>query len=62
MKYNELARKLRKIGCFDTGEQANGHPLWFSPKTGHTFKMSNHGSEEVPPGTLKQIKKDSGLD
>ncbi len=62
MKYNELARKLKEIGCRDTGEQANGHPLWFSPKTGRTFRMSNHGSKEVPTGTLRQIKRDSGLE
>ena len=62
MKYNDLAKQLRKIGCFDTGEQANGHPLWFSPVTGRVFKMSNHGAKEVPKGTLGQIKRDAGLE
>ena len=61
MKYNELASKMRKIKCYDTGEQANGHPIWFSPVTGKTFRMSNHGSQEVPRGTLQQIKRDVGL-
>ena len=61
MKYTELEKKLRKAGCFDTGAQANGHPLWFSPVTGKYFKMSNHGSQEVPKGTLNGIKKDAGL-
>ncbi len=61
MKYHELANKLRRIRCYDTGEQANGHPIWYSPLTGKTFRMSNHGSKEVPTGTLRQIKKDAGL-
>lgn len=61
MKYSELAKKLKKIGCYDTGEQMNGHPLWFSPLTGNLFKMSNHTSQEVPKGTLKQIEKAAGI-
>lgn len=61
MKYNELSKRLRRIKCFDTGEQANGHPLWYSPVTGKVFKMSNHGSREVPKGTLISIMRDAGL-
>lgn len=61
MKYSELERKLKKIGCSDTGKQANGHPVWFSPITGKFFKTSNHKNQEVAKGTLQSIKKDSGL-
>lgn len=61
MKYSELERKVKKIGCFDTGDTANGHPVWESPKTGKRFKMSFHHSEEVADGTLKSILKASGL-
>ena len=56
-----MAKRIKKIGCYDTGEQMNGHPLWFSPLTGKLFKMSNHASQEVPKGTLKQIEKAAGL-
>ena len=61
MTYNELKRKLRKIGCAETGTEQNGHPLWFSPKTGKTFQLSHHGQQEVATGTLRKIKKDAGL-
>lgn len=61
MKYHELERIVRKAGCYDTGRQQNGHPLWYSPKTGKLFKMSNHGSEEVAKGTLKSILKAAGI-
>jgi len=60
MKYSELERKLKKVGCYEDGEM-NGHPLWFSPTTGKHFKMSHHKSQEVAKGTLQSIKKDSGL-
>lgn len=56
MKYKELERLLKKVGCFDTKKQQVGHPMWFSPKTGKTFQMSNYGSEEVALGTLKKSK------
>ena len=61
MKYTELKRKLRAIRCYDTGVQVNGHPLWYSPRTNKYFKLSNHGSQEVPSGTLHQIMRDAGL-
>ena len=61
MKYNELEKKIKKIGCFDTGKQMNGHPIWHSPVTGKDFKMSNHGSEEVAKGTMIAILKAAGL-
>lgn len=61
MKYNELAKLLKKSGCYDTGEQQSGHPLWFSPKTGMYFRMSNHGAQEVAKGTLNAIKKAAGI-
>lgn len=61
MKYTELEKRLRKAGCFDTGEQANGHPIWHSPITGMDFRMSNHHSEEVATGTLNKILKVAGI-
>lgn len=61
MKYNELERLVRKAGCYDTGRQQAGHPLWYSPKTGMMFQMSNHGSQEVASGTLRKIKQAAGI-
>ncbi len=61
MKYNELEKKLKKFGCYDTGRQQNGHPLWYSPITNKVFQMSNHGSYEVATGTLKSILKAAGI-
>ena len=61
MKYNELERLVKKAGCYDTGRQQNGHPLWYSPKTGKEFQMSNHGATEVATGTLRKIKRAAGI-
>ncbi len=61
MKYKELEKILKKAGCYDTGKLLNGHPKWFCPSTGKSFKMSHHGSQEVAIGTLNSILKDAGL-
>lgn len=62
MKYIELHRLLREIGCYPIkGKQIAGHPAWFSPLTDRTFPTSNHGGDDVKRGTLKNILRDSGL-
>lgn len=61
MKYSELEKKLKKAGCYNTGKQMSGHPVWYSPITDRFFKMSNHGKQEVKKGTLQKILKISGL-
>ena len=30
MKYNELEKKIKKAGCYDTGKQMSGHPIWLA--------------------------------
>jgi len=60
VKYSELERELVKAGCLVTREGAN-HSLWYSEKTGKTFPVSRHKTQEVPIGTLKSIKRDAGL-
>ena len=61
MKYNELEKKVKKAGCYDTGEELAGHPMWINPKTGVRFPMSHHKSHEVATGTLNQILRAAGL-
>ena len=61
MKYNELEKLVRKAGCYPTGEEQAGHPLWINPNTGERFAMSHHHSREVAAGTLKSIKRAAGI-
>lgn len=60
MKYSELEKRLSKSGCYLV--KADGrHPVWYSPITNKFFLTSHHKSEEVKPGTLRSIIRDSGI-
>lgn len=61
MKYSELERKLKKYGCYYTGESLFGHPKWYSPITKKCFAMSHHHSDEVKTKTLAKILDDAGI-
>ena len=61
MKYSELKRLLKKKGCY-LSEQSTRHERWYSEKTGLYFPVGRHDSQEVPPGTLKSIKRDAGIE
>ena len=61
MRYSELKKLLKKNGCYIKREGAN-HEIWFSPKTGNHFTVGRHNNQEVATGTLKSIRKDSGLE
>lgn len=60
MKYSELEKQLKAIGCFIQREGSE-HSIWYSPVTGKTFPVGRHKSQDVKKGTLERIKRDSGL-
>ncbi|MDR0996025.1 MAG: type II toxin-antitoxin system HicA family toxin [Tannerella sp.] len=61
MKYSELERRAKENGCRFDHNSGSGHPVWYSPITGNYFELSHHRNEEVRPGTLKSIRKASGI-
>ena len=61
MKYNELERLLAEGGCVKTKKQRAGHSLGYSPITGKIYSKRNHRKRKVASGTLKSIKRDSGV-
>jgi predicted RNA binding protein YcfA (HicA-like mRNA interferase family) len=61
MRYRELARKLRRLGCeFD--RQARGdHEIWINPANRGRTTIPNWGRRDLPAGTLRGIIRDLGL-
>jgi len=60
MTYGELKKILKKNGCY-FHHQGSRHEIWENPKTGRQFPVGRHNAQEVRDGTLKAIKRDSGL-
>ncbi len=59
--YQQLTRKLRKIG-FRLYRQGKGsHTLWVNDATGAFVPVPNHGGKDVRKGTLRNIVKQVGL-
>jgi predicted RNA binding protein YcfA (HicA-like mRNA interferase family) len=60
MKKNELTRKLINAGCRFI-RNGTRHEVWYSPLTCNEFTIPRHQAKEVATGTLKMIKKQSGV-
>lgn len=60
MKISELTKLLKANGCYIV-DHATRHDEWYSPKTGRTFIVPRHKTQEVPKGTAHRILTDAGL-
>ncbi len=61
MNYAQLTRRLRALGCEFFRQAAGSHEIWWRPETGQRTVVTNHGSKDIPKGTLRAIAKDLGL-
>lgn len=60
MRTSELKKMLRDAGCYFVNHGGR-HDRWFSPITGNKFSVPRHDSQEIPTGTLREIKKQAGI-
>lgn len=60
MKVSEVVRLLKAAGCSVYRRGAN-HDIWYSPKTGKTFPVSRHKTEDLKPKTLESIRSKAGI-
>ena len=61
MKISELKQLLKKNDCY-LYREGSRHEIWISRRTGKKFQVGRHGSQEVPPGTLKSINHSAGIE
>jgi predicted RNA binding protein YcfA (HicA-like mRNA interferase family) len=55
MRYSELARKLRRLGCHFTRYGAGSHEIWRNPATGTQVPIPYHASKDIGPKLLSRI-------
>jgi len=61
MKYRELTKRLRDLGCEFVRNGAGSHRIWWNPAIGRYTTIPDWGSKELKLGTLRRILADLGL-
>jgi predicted RNA binding protein YcfA (HicA-like mRNA interferase family) len=62
MKYAELIRKLKRMGCHMTRYGAGSHEIWRNPATSKQVPIPNHRSKDIGPGLLSSILRELDID
>ena len=62
MKYDELTRKLRRLGCQFTRHGAGSHEVWRNPSTGQQTSIPYHRSKDIGPQLLARILRQLGIE
>ncbi len=61
MRHAELARKLRRLGCYPTRFGAGSHEMWRNPSTGAQIPVPYHRTKDIGPGLLAHILHGLGI-
>jgi len=63
MKYRELAKLVRNLGCYEIQRRSGGsHRKWFNPKTGKGTVIPDWGDKDLKKGTIKAALRQLGID
>ena len=63
MKYREVARKLKRLGCERVPKRGSGsHRIWINPFTQMSTTIPDWGSKDLKTGTLRGIIRQLGID
>ena len=62
MKYQDLAKRLREIGCQELVGGKGSHHKWHNPATGQVAAVPDWGSKDLAPGTVRAVVRELGLE
>ncbi len=63
MKYREIAKKLKKMGCEEVPRRGGGsHRKWLNRQVSKGTIIPDHGAKDLKIGTVKGIVKQLELD
>ena len=55
MKYRELAKRLRKLGCTELAGGRGSHRKWYNPATDKVTVVPDWGSKDLALGTVRAV-------
>jgi len=63
MRYRDVARKLRKLGCEELPRRGGGsHRKWHNPATDGFAPLPDWGGKDLKLGTVRGVIRLLGLD
>jgi len=63
MKYKDLTRKLKILGCHEIPRRGGGsHRKWMNPSGGRATTIPDWGSRDLKEGTIKAIVRQLAID
>ena len=62
MRYRELTKRLRKMGCYQVRQGKGSHTLWYNPATDGEAVIPDWGGKDIPPGTVRGVLQQLGID
>lgn len=61
MRYRELAKRLKKLGCIEDRQGKGSHQLWYNPATQKVAPIPDWGHKDLSPGTVRAIIRELGI-
>lgn len=61
MRYRELAKYLRGLGCEFVRNGVGSHRIWWNPTNDRYTTIPDWGSQDLKIGTLRRILADLGF-
>lgn len=61
MRYREIAKKLKKLGCIELRKGKGSHRIWYNPETNQVVSIPDWGSKDLAPGTVRAIIRELGI-
>ena len=62
MKYRELTKKLRKLGCEFVRQAPGSHEIWWNPASRRFTSIPRHKGKDLPRGTVRAILRHLGIE
>ena len=63
MKYREVSKKLKTLGCEELSRRGSGsHRIWHNPDNDKIASLPDWGAKDLKIGTLRAVIRQLGLD
>lgn len=61
MRYRDIAKRLKALGCEELRHGNGSHRIWFNPKNEKVITIPDWQSKDLAPGTVRAIIRELGI-